>query len=297
MLDSRTELLGLADTLSELAERGRKDRIQQPLQLLASAVGDVEKAWSGSWLGYHANVYYRDLGPPPPGAHFNKEYGINPSFTRGSTGDWVEYNAEHVQNTIYEAAGNPNIADALTYRDEVASLFDVRKMDILSIIDVELKNSGSEFLGDLQEKVSEVSLATDIEVLYALRPKQTVSRDTNALGHGFWTPPHISIKATILSIQHAVGATGNLSKFARLTASHIARERQATSRPASGKRVFIGHGRSPLWRELKEFVEDRLKLPADEFNRVPIAGVSNKERLSADVRWGCTGTPDDDGRR
>ena len=46
-----------------------------------------------------------------------------------------------------------------------------------------------------------------------------------------------------------------------------------------GSSVFIGHGRSPLWRELKDFVQDRLGLPWDEFNRVPVAGVTNVERL------------------
>ena len=44
--------------------------------------------------------------------------------------------------------------------------------------------------------------------------------------------------------------------------------------------VFIGHGQSPIWRELKDFVQDRLNLPWDEFNRVPIAGVTNIARLS-----------------
>jgi predicted nucleotide-binding protein len=49
---------------------------------------------------------------------------------------------------------------------------------------------------------------------------------------------------------------------------------------AGGKRVFIGHGRSPVWRELKDFLSDRLGLPWDEFNRVPVAGVTNVARLS-----------------
>jgi predicted nucleotide-binding protein len=44
--------------------------------------------------------------------------------------------------------------------------------------------------------------------------------------------------------------------------------------------IFIGHGRSRVWRELKDFVQDRLALPWDEFNRVPIAGVTNTARLS-----------------
>lgn len=47
-----------------------------------------------------------------------------------------------------------------------------------------------------------------------------------------------------------------------------------------GTNVFIGHGRSHLWRELKDFVEDRLSLPVDEFNRVPVAGITNIARLS-----------------
>jgi hypothetical protein len=45
-------------------------------------------------------------------------------------------------------------------------------------------------------------------------------------------------------------------------------------------RVFIGHGRSTDWREIKDFVQDRLGLPADEFNRVPVAGATNTERLT-----------------
>lgn len=47
----------------------------------------------------------------------------------------------------------------------------------------------------------------------------------------------------------------------------------------SGKRVFIGHGRSPLWRELKDFLVDRLHLPVEEFNREAVAGTTTSQRL------------------
>jgi Predicted nucleotide-binding protein containing TIR-like domain/PIN domain len=50
--------------------------------------------------------------------------------------------------------------------------------------------------------------------------------------------------------------------------------------PIAGRSVFIGHGRSLVWRELKDFISDRLGLPWDEFNRVPVAGVGNVARLS-----------------
>ena len=44
--------------------------------------------------------------------------------------------------------------------------------------------------------------------------------------------------------------------------------------------VFVGHGASNTWRELKDFLSDRLKLTVDEFNRIPVAGVATAARLS-----------------
>lgn len=46
-----------------------------------------------------------------------------------------------------------------------------------------------------------------------------------------------------------------------------------------GSKVFLGHGRSPVWRELKDFVHDRLGLDWDEFNREAVAGLHTTERL------------------
>lgn len=52
-----------------------------------------------------------------------------------------------------------------------------------------------------------------------------------------------------------------------------------TATPIGGKRVFIGHGRSLLWRELKDFIAESLGLPWDEFNREEVAGYTTSERL------------------
>ena len=51
------------------------------------------------------------------------------------------------------------------------------------------------------------------------------------------------------------------------------------STEAGGGKIFIGHGKSAAWRELKDFLHDRLKLDWLEFNREPVAGLSTKERL------------------
>lgn len=52
-----------------------------------------------------------------------------------------------------------------------------------------------------------------------------------------------------------------------------------TSKRLIESRVFIGHGRSAAWRDLKDFLSDRLGLKWDEFNRESPAGMATKERL------------------
>jgi predicted nucleotide-binding protein len=54
-----------------------------------------------------------------------------------------------------------------------------------------------------------------------------------------------------------------------------------TQTPLLGRRIFIGHGRSQLWRVLKDFIADRLQLPWDEFNREATAGYPTTDRLES----------------
>jgi predicted nucleotide-binding protein len=76
-----------------------------------------------------------------------------------------------------------------------------------------------------------------------------------------------------------------IGEFVRDTERELLLEQEQTTEPlrrnASTTRgkVFIGHGGSPLWKDLKDFLWERLKLPYDEFNREPSAGKSTKDRL------------------
>ncbi|WP_219681945.1 TIR domain-containing protein [Bradyrhizobium canariense] len=53
----------------------------------------------------------------------------------------------------------------------------------------------------------------------------------------------------------------------------------AASPAPLSKHVVIGHGRSPLWRELRDFLRERLGLSVDEFNAVSTAGLPTVARL------------------
>ena len=55
----------------------------------------------------------------------------------------------------------------------------------------------------------------------------------------------------------------------------------ATQSPLLGKKIFIGHGRSLVWLQLKDFIRERVGVPCDEFNIEPAAGMSTTARLDA----------------
>lgn len=284
MTEPCEELLQIGDRLDRLAERGKEAAIQEPLERLQQATNEIGKAWSGSWLGYHANVYYENLEPPPPGAHFSQEWGLKHTYGArlGSRGNWREYASDAVQKAVHELAGNPDLEPARKFNGDAAQEFDNFKADVLSIIETELANPSDSFLSRLKDEVIQLSVLSTGEVAEHLNPKgQVMTRDTTAVGQGNRLPPHIAVRAEVLSIQHTLSIVQALAKYSRQAGSHSSRQqRQRQKSERVGTNVFIGHGRSLIWRELKDFIEDRLRLPADEFNRVPVAGVTNIARLS-----------------
>ena len=57
------------------------------------------------------------------------------------------------------------------------------------------------------------------------------------------------------------------------------------------KKIFIGHGGSHIWRELKEFIVETLELEYEEFNRISPAGKATSNRLKEMLEESCMGIP------
>ena len=53
------------------------------------------------------------------------------------------------------------------------------------------------------------------------------------------------------------------------------------------KTIFIGHGRSPIWREAKDFITETLGLEYEEFDRISAAGKSINNRLEEMLDKSC----------
>ena len=280
MDEPHEELLAIADAMDRLVERGRQPDVREPLGRLEDAAKEIRKSSSGSWLGYHANVYYKGLRPRPPGAHFSQDSGLGDRYVSHTTGEWSELDPEAVEAAIREHAGNPNMEASARLREEAVGEFETQKLSVLSVF--ASVDSLDNFLTRLAGDLENLQILTSSDLINVWRPSgKFVSSDMLAIGQRIWTPPHVTVLARVVAVRQALDAVDRLGKLARQAGSHLARrQRQVRRSETVGTNVFIGHGRSPIWRELKDFIEDRLHLPVDEFNRVPVAGVTNIARLS-----------------
>src|SRR5262249_55692727 len=60
-------------------------------------------------------------------------------------------------------------------------------------------------------------------------------------------------------------------------------EQRLSAAPTSitnSRTAFIGHGRSATWLKLRDYLQDQLNFTCDEFNRVPVPGMTTIARLS-----------------
>lgn len=279
-MSSATKILQIADKLSSDADK----MPSRELDALESAASEAGRAWSGSWLGYHSRVYYQDLEPVPPGARFSIEFGLMELYAiKGTIGSWAEYDSTSLKAEIKQRA---NVTDTKLLTDAASNItnaFEDAQAELLSLLTpIATECERDTFLSDLVDKIKKERIHSYNDFIKVFRPSgQQMSRDMPAIQAGLEIPPHIAVIAEMGSIKSPYSACANLSKWARRAASHVENlTKKEIASERIGTNVFIGHGRSKAWRDLKDFVQDRLHLPYDEFNRVPVAGFTNIARLS-----------------
>lgn len=96
-------------------------------------------------------------------------------------------------------------------------------------------------------------------------------------------PHHIFFNALMTEFRSHGQKCKEMAKLARHAGNYLKQKYKMKGRTMAktdGK-IFIGHGRSEAWKALKDFIQDRLKLDIDEFNRESVAGVPTVTRLEA----------------
>ena len=265
------------------AQLSRYESYEAPeLDALEAAAIAVGKTGSGSWLGYHANVYYAGFRPPPPGAEFSIEWGFSSALGQGIRGVWEEYSYDYVVQVVHKRAGNPNTDQHHVAAREVKELFEEVRNSILSLVHANYDLDTDKFLQTLVKDIEEARIPSRNDFIEYWRPSgEFVSFDRRAIEKGFLTPAHIAIAADIHALKSPFLSCKELRVNISKLAQHVHNLERASMRESRvGTNVFIGHGHSLLWRALRDFISERLKLPWDEFNRVSTAGVTNVSRLA-----------------
>jgi predicted nucleotide-binding protein len=283
-MNAAEELSEITEATAQLRARVQDRTLQEPVGALREACKQVARAWSGSNIGYHATVYFADFLPKPPEAQFSAEWGLEERWpTHQPHSGWRIMDREAVMDEIISRAGgaDPKKLDieVAPIRDDFTNLKE-NAISVLTAVHAALPDTF------LQRKLGEIEQLNPRDphtiAMRFIRKGQVMTRDTLALTQGFHVAPHQTVSALPVSVAELEAAIDALLKDAQLSAVHLARieDRQSRVSAKTDGTVFIGHGRSPLWRELKEFLIDRLHLTVDEFNSVPIAGVTTAERLA-----------------
>jgi predicted nucleotide-binding protein len=255
LTEARDKLLRFAETYDSSPETAALNAVWR-------RAAEIGKSSCGSW---------------PAGAHFNVEYG-----TAGGYRDWVEHTGQEVFDFIVDASARLALEAAEQEAEKGLALVNSVKSDASSILTVYLSEHEDTFVRRIADEIESIKVLNAAEIANDRSPKrQVITQDMRAVQQGTWAPAHIKVQARVTAAHQPAAHSRELAAKLDKLAAHMLRVAKKEVRAARvGTNVFIGHGRSPVWRDLKDFVKDRLRLPYDEFNRVPVAGITNIARLS-----------------
>jgi predicted nucleotide-binding protein len=281
------ELDEIVRVCAEASAPVAKEPLKTTVDRLQKAITEVSAASSGSWLGYHAHVYYSGFRRPRPGDHFDSEWGLMGTYSRHVSENWLEVGYDDVHAAIIQRAGDPDTTELEALAKTAAQIFKDQKPLVLTTLSVLIDRTRAVYLEEVREEVMKLKLFTPSDVEGGLAPSGGfMSRDSTAVMQGLQVPHHVRVLAWLTSLQLSFSSVEQLGKAAGKSIDYIRKsgaaqpaERVAAVAASATAKIFIGHGHSALWKELKDFIQDRLRLSWEEFNRESTAGKSTKERL------------------
>jgi predicted nucleotide-binding protein len=274
-MDSKPEA-----TLAELAKQGR--------QLLDSHDGPIER--HNEFLSWVEDVAaWLDAGTPHSG--LSAEWGALPASVLVRAGGYDDSDGADQQFTL---AVQKRLKWLSTVFSRVATSTESRPR-------VSGREAALTLLGELRQELEQIKhyvestgdTTATFEKLkrWKARAVRLVSEKvSDAEGSAL-----LAIEAPIILGDPHASAVRGIDKYAGFITAlrqqikehpeDILGKQSTASAPAAraarqqGAKVFIGHGRSKAWRDLKDFLQDRLHLQWEEFNRISAAGVSTIARL------------------
>lgn len=268
-------------TVSKVISEFESEQNNQLFDSIIKQLNTIEDSFSGSWIGYHSTTYLKNFKPQTSTEYFDREWGLMDNYLSATAGNWKTYTYAEVIQEINRRCGQA-ISELRTAANHASSEFVACQSKCLPAFDVLLSINQDTTLSEVRNQISNLrSAITAQEYITSIMPKQFISRDHRAMAEGIVIPPHIKAKAEVMEIKSVLFQTIELEKQLSHSVAYLElKENTKMESTIPSKNVFLGHGRSPVWKDLDRFLRDRLHLETDEFNREPIAGMGTQERLS-----------------
>lgn len=275
--DLEAECLRLATTEIPFERRGVKATYEERLQRL-------ENAHSRSWFGDHSNTYYEGLESPPAGRSFDVEWGFIHGIHGDSNPGWHIYSRDELRRFMFHEIGEGIFHDLNALADETVSKFGSVRDQAIDALEALLTAANAKAITRYKERIERdlrpYQVTDYINGRLGSAPRMT--RNSEEVAKGQTVPIHVQYLATIQSLDLTKKRARELATVLRNVIEAVSLHEDQHGNGASGdpSTIFIGHGRSELWRVLKDFVSERLGLPYEEFNRISAAGIGTQERLA-----------------
>jgi len=205
--------------LSEVEEAGDSAKQESIAKLkgcskrLWKAANQISDSWSGSYLGYHSELYYEDFQKPPLDRRFSVEWG----GTHGIPPGWKAHEHEEVKEQIEQLAQTSfDFVEQETAKivEDSKALKDKLLVELSPLHNL----SGLEREKQLLQKIENIKWEESAtKYAHAQLPGQLGSRDSEAFAQGAKYPAHLVCEADAFSYATRCDAIGRfLSTSKRL---------------------------------------------------------------------------------
>jgi hypothetical protein len=167
------------------------------LEALLDTLNTIEESHSGSWAGYHAELYYGDFQKPPLNARFDVGWGGVRTIAIG----WQQRTYDEIAQFVksrHKRTDLDRIVDRLvTVRDRAGDL----RSEVLANLSFIRGLDGFDKEIQALESIEKLQLTISAQKwVDNVMPKTMITRDTMAVAQGIKIPPHIRYRATVTEL-------------------------------------------------------------------------------------------------
>ncbi|MFA0833113.1 MAG: hypothetical protein ACC609_03805 [Methanobacterium formicicum] len=209
-LDILKKELGILDENMKNVRENKED-----LTDLLEIINEIEQSWSGSWIGYHANLYYNDFQKPPT----NEKFDIMNGLPNLQNSNWEEKSKSDIIRFINARYNGSKLAQ-ISSNFPVQQLLDIKTQFCAELAFIRSFNNFENEIAilDKLDDENDVKWRSPERILNEIRPKNGVTRDQKALSQGVRTPPHIDCRVKVLSLIDLISYTESFLRLSnRLT--------------------------------------------------------------------------------